>query len=105
MNSHRKTESTNPVRYVPLDVSKRRLDYGLTPERTAAVTNTREGIATLIEQLAGHSDVHVVCEATGGYERAVSGTGRRSDPGEPGASGTRPRVCARRKATCKNGQD
>ena len=71
MNSHRKTESTNPVRYVPLDVSKRRLDYGLTPERTAAVTNTREGIATLIEQLAGHSDVHVVCEATGGYERAL----------------------------------
>ncbi len=71
MNSHRKTESTDPVRYVPLDVSKRRLDYGLEPGRTAAVANTREGIATLIERLAPYPQARVVCEATGGYERAL----------------------------------
>jgi transposase len=71
MNSHHKIESTEPVRYVPLDVSKRRLDYGLESGRTAAVANTREGIATLIKQLEGYPQAHVVCEATGGYERAL----------------------------------
>lgn len=71
MNSHRKTESTAPISYVPLDVSKRRLDYGLAPGRTAAVTNTPEGIATLIQQLAGYPQARVVCEATGGYERLL----------------------------------
>lgn len=71
MNSHRKTESTEPVRYVPLDVSKRRLDYGLESDRTAAVANTREGIATLINRLESYPRAHVVCESTGGYERAL----------------------------------
>jgi transposase len=71
MNSHHKTESTEPVRYVPLDVSKRRLDYGLQPGRLAAVTNTREGIATLVKRLEGYPRAQVVCEATGGYERAL----------------------------------
>ena len=71
MNSHHKTESTEPVRYVPLDVSKHRLDYGLEPGRTAAVANTREGIATLIKRLEACPRARVVCEATGGYERAL----------------------------------
>jgi transposase len=71
MNSHCKTESTDPVKYVPLDVSKRRLDYGLETGRTAAVANTREGIATLINQLAGCPQARVVCESTGGYERVL----------------------------------
>ncbi len=71
MNSHYKTESTNPVRYVPLDVSKRRLDYGLEPGRSAAVANTEEGIAVLIGRLADYPQARVVCESTGGYERAL----------------------------------
>lgn len=71
MNSHCKTESTNPVEYVPLDVSKRRLDYGLVPGRTAAVANTCEGIATLIKRLEGYPQARVVCESTGGYERPL----------------------------------
>lgn len=71
MNSHCKTESTEPVRYVPLDVSKRRLDYGLEPDRTAAVANTREGIATFIKRLESYPRAHVVCESTGGYERTL----------------------------------
>jgi transposase len=79
MNSHRKTESTDPVRYVPLDVSKRRLDYGLEPGRTAAVANTREGIATLIQQLGPAPRPRVVCEATGGYERALLAALRAAD--------------------------
>jgi transposase len=72
MNSHYKTESTDPkMRYVPLDVSKRRLDYGLEPGRTAAVANTREGIAALIKRLEDYPQARVVCEASGGYERAL----------------------------------
>jgi len=71
MNSHNKTESTNPVRYVPLDVSKRRLDYGVEPGRSLAVANTQEGIATLIRRLEGYPQARVVCESTGGYERAL----------------------------------
>ena len=71
MNSHHKTESTEPVRYVPLDVSKRRLDYGLQPGRSAAVANTAAGIAALLEQLRQMPGVRVVCEATGGYERKL----------------------------------
>lgn len=71
MNSHYKTESTDPVKYVPLDVSKRRLDYGLEPGRTAAVANTREGIAALIERLERCPHARVVCESTGGYERPL----------------------------------
>ena len=71
MNSHCKTESTTPVRYVPLDVSKRRLDYGLEPNRPAAVANTCEGIAALIKQLEGYPQARVICESTGGYERPL----------------------------------
>src|SRR5512146_1044983 len=71
MNSHCKTEPTDPLHYVPLDVSKRRLDYGLEPGQTAAVANTREGIATLIKHLEGHPQARVVCESSGGYERAL----------------------------------
>ena len=71
MNSYHKTESTEPVQYVPLDVSKRRLDYGMEPGRPAAVANTREGIATLIKRLEGCPHARVVCESTGGYERPL----------------------------------
>jgi transposase len=71
MNSHYKTEPTNPVKYVPLDVSKRRLDYGLEPGRSLAVANTAEGIATLIKRLEGCPHARVVCESTGGYERTL----------------------------------
>lgn len=72
MNSHHKTEWTEPaVQYVPLDVSKGRLDYGLTPGRPAAVENTPKGIATLLQQLAQCAHPRVICESTGGYERPL----------------------------------
>lgn len=71
MNSHHKTETPDPVKYVPLDVSKRRLDYGLEAGRSTAVANTPEGIATLIRRLESYPQARVVCESTGGYERAL----------------------------------
>ena len=48
MNSHYKTEWTEPVRYVGLDVSKARLDYVIEAGPKATVPNTAQGIATLV---------------------------------------------------------
>ena len=65
-------ESTKPaVTYVGLDVSKDRLDYTLDGPRVAQVPNTPAGHARLVTQLRRQPGVRVVCEASGGYERAV----------------------------------
>jgi transposase len=65
-------ESTKPaVTYVGLDVSKDRLDYTLDGPRVAQVPNTPSGHARLVMQLRRQPGVRVVCEASGGYERAV----------------------------------
>lgn len=71
MNSHHKTELTEPVRYVGLDVSKARLDYVIEAGPKATVPNTAQGIATLLQSLREVPGVRVVCKATGGYERAL----------------------------------
>jgi transposase len=71
MNSHHKTEWTEPVRYVGLDVSKARLEYVIEAGPKATVPNTAQGIATLVQRLREVPGVRVVCEATGGYERAL----------------------------------
>lgn len=71
MNSHHKTEGTEPACYVGLDISKARLDYGTETGALAAVANTAAGIAALLEQLRQMPGVRVVCEATGGYERKL----------------------------------
>lgn len=71
MNSHHKTEWTEPACYVGLDISKARLDYGWENGPMAAVPNTAAGIAKLITRLRQQPGVRVVCEATGGYERAL----------------------------------
>lgn len=65
-------ESTKPaVTYVGLDVSKDRLDYTLDGHHVAQVPNTPAGHARLVAQLRRLPAVRVVCEASGGYERAV----------------------------------
>ena len=65
-------ESTKPaVTYVGLDVSKDRLDYTLDGLRVAQVPNTPAGHARLVTQLRRQPGVRVVCEASGGSERAV----------------------------------
>jgi transposase len=71
MNSHCKVESTEPVRYVSLDISKARLDYVIAGQKCRKVPNTAAGIATLITALQPLAGVRVVCEATGGYERRL----------------------------------
>lgn len=71
MNSNYKVESTEPVSYVCLDISKARLDYAIAGQKCRKVPNTAAGIATLITVIQPLPGAQVVCEATGGYERRL----------------------------------
>ena len=65
-------ESTTPrPSYVGLDVSKDRLDYTLDGTTVAQVPNTSAGQAALLKVLTACVQPRVVCEASGGYERAL----------------------------------
>ena len=56
--------------YAGLDIAKASLQLHL-QSKSYDLPNTAEGHAQLIKRLAALPDVHVICEATGGYERAV----------------------------------
>lgn len=62
---------TQATTYVGLDVAKDRLDYTLDGRRCAHVPNLAAGFKSLIAQLRKIARPRVVCEATGGYERAL----------------------------------
>lgn len=66
-------ESTTPdtANYAGLDIAKDRLDYALPDERAGHVSNNPDGHERLLKLLRGFAFVRVVCEASGGYERAV----------------------------------
>ena len=63
--------ATAPATYVGLDIAKARLDYTLNPTHTAGVPNDPHGHQQLIRWLQQQPHPRLVCEATGGYERAV----------------------------------
>jgi transposase len=73
MSSHCKMESTTPEKaiYAGVDVSKDRLDYALPDQRWGHVPNTAGGHEQLLELMREHPGVRVICESTGGYERAM----------------------------------
>lgn len=60
----------NPPVYAGLDVAKATLQLHF-QGRQHALPNTPPGHAQLVQLLRIHAHVHVVCEATGGYERAA----------------------------------
>jgi transposase len=63
---------TANVTYVGLDVSKDRLDYTVDGQRCDHVPNTEAGLLKLTAILRKLTPpARVVCEATGGYERAA----------------------------------
>lgn len=63
---------TANLTYVGLDVSKGRLDYTVDGHRCHHVPNTENGLRRLTDELARlDPPARVVCEATGGYERAA----------------------------------
>jgi len=75
-SSHCKMETNQPeirnITYVGLDVSKDRLDYTVDGERCHHVSNTEIGLRKLTAELSRlDPPARVVCEATGGYERAA----------------------------------
>jgi len=65
------TTPTTEVTYVGLDIAKDRLDYTVDGIRCDHVPNTPSGHEKLLGVLAKLRGVRVICEATGGYERAV----------------------------------
>jgi transposase len=72
MNSHCKKEMADPtVTFVGLDVSKARLDSFVPGGKPRAHDNTATGHAAFIKHLQPLQNPRVVCEASGGYERAV----------------------------------
>jgi len=56
--------------YVGLDIAKASLQLHL-QSKFFDLPNTADGHAQLIKRLAAIPGLHVICEATGGYERAV----------------------------------
>ncbi len=67
---------SEPLVYVGMDVAKATLDLcgPLAPQaKSRQFANTSTGHRALVRWLQGLGLVHVVCEATGGYERAAVG--------------------------------
>lgn len=62
-------QNTTPV-YVGLDIAKATLQLHL-QGRSFDLNNTGGGHSQLVKRLAATAGAHVICEATGGYERAV----------------------------------
>ena len=63
--------STTPV-FVGLDVAKATLDVALRPSgETWSVANDEAGVTNLVERLRACGPALIVCEATGGFERAA----------------------------------
>lgn len=58
--------------YTGLDIAKTSLQLHL-QGKIYDLPNTSDGHARLIQRLAAIPGIHVICEATGGYERAVVG--------------------------------
>ena len=62
-------DKNTPV-YAGLDIAKASLQLHL-QSKSYDLPNTPAGHRQLIQRLAAVPDAHIICEATGGYERAV----------------------------------
>lgn len=58
--------------YVGVDISKGRLDVFVPGKPYTAYSNDKTGIARLLKVLSNLGLAHVICEATGGYERVLT---------------------------------
>lgn len=77
MNSHCKNEMTAPEKsksettYVGLDISKSRLDSVVADGKPREDANSPEGRSAFVKHVARLTNPRVICEATGGYEKAI----------------------------------
>src|ERR1039457_3281183 len=69
-NTIKTMQSNNAVVYAGVDVAKATLQLHLQGQQSE-FTNTPKGLDQLVGQPPTVGNVHVVCEATGGYERAM----------------------------------
>lgn len=58
--------------YIGIDVSKESLEVFIPGRKTASHPNTEAGLAPLVKALHELGNAHVICEATGGYERPLA---------------------------------
>ncbi len=65
------SQNTMTTIYAGLDIAKLSLDLQLAG-RSHHLPNTAAGHRQLVKLLAQHPGAHVICEATGGYEREVA---------------------------------
>jgi transposase len=63
------SQNNQSILYVGLDVAKLTLQLHLAG-RLHSLANDPKGHAQLLKLLSAHPSVHVICEATGGYEQA-----------------------------------
>ncbi|EDY81324.1 Transposase IS116/IS110/IS902 family protein [Verrucomicrobiia bacterium DG1235] len=65
---------TQAVSYIAIDVSKKTLEV-LSEDwsKSRSVANSEAALEGLLKKHAGFSQSHFICEATGGYERALVG--------------------------------
>jgi transposase len=64
------SQNNTSILYAGLDVAKASLELHLAG-KSHALTNDAPGHAALLKLLRPHPDAQVICEATGGYERAA----------------------------------
>lgn len=61
---------SNNTTFIGLDVGKAAIEVFITGlDQTRTITNDRSGLAALLRQIRKIANVHVILEATGGYER------------------------------------
>lgn len=65
-------KTNQDTQYIGIDICKARLDVHCRKwSKIATVTNDAKGIRSLFKKLDGIDNVHLVCEATGGYEKKL----------------------------------
>src|ERR1017187_10552178 len=69
-NTIKTMQANHTVVYAGVDVAKATLQLHLQGQ-DSELSNTAKGLDQLVAQLQKVPSVHVVCEATGGYERAM----------------------------------
>jgi len=70
MNNTPVQDQTQPITYVGIDIAKDSFQYHFSPKLQGSLPNEPAGFKRLL-RLLGEQPVHLVCEATGGYEQPL----------------------------------
>ena len=63
------SQNNTPILYAGLDIAKASLEL-FVAGKSHPLANAAKGHAQMVQALRAHPHVHVICEATGGYEKA-----------------------------------